>query len=194
MTTVNNFLQDNFKSFDDLSRIDTLLADVCAKQDALQLQFVSSQKELLRFRSETLKQYEESLYRINELQDSKSRIYKLILSDADKHSSDDGLQTLYEQMNQLEVIELAKGYLQTLVEIMDLQESTSHSIQSDPGKALSSYNKLRDIVATLVWKNEQSEEAAVHLVAYAQSQLKQLWDSMQSILRGYGIGFLAANL
>jgi len=75
-----------------------------------------------------------------------------------------------------------------------LQESTSHSIQSDPGKALSSYNKLRDIVATLVWKNEQSEEAAVHLVAYAQSQLKQLWDSMQSILRGYGIGFLAANL
>ena len=69
-------------------------------------------------------------------------------------------------------------------------EEAWKQIDSNPKAALLPYKKLQHLSKDLKTRNQETEEAAVHLVDHVERTSSELWDSMKEKLSGEFQGIL----
>lgn len=85
-------------------------------------------------------------------------------------------------MKKLRQVDLAREYVELLVEIDNLSKEARKHLPENPKDALRPYTQLKELAGSMKKLQEPAEGAAVHLVNYVDQASTRLWDQMKKIM------------
>jgi hypothetical protein len=95
---------------------------------------------------------------------------------------EDAVARLKGPMKKLRQVDLAREYVDLLVEVDNLAKEARKHLPENPKASLRPYTQLKELACALRELQEPAEGAAVHLVNYVDQTSARLWDQMKKIM------------
>ena len=94
-------------------------------------------------------------------------------------TSDDAVQTFDSSMENLQKLDVARGYIELLTEVENLSSQARRNFKISPKAALQPYLRLQNLVNALKEAQPAAEDAAPHLIDHVDQTARTLWKQMR---------------
>ena len=122
------------------------------------------------------------LQRAKEFELQQSNVYKRLMIVTSSDTPEEAVGRLKGPMKKLRQVDLAKEYVELLMEVDNLTKDARSHLPENPKEALRPYTQLKELATSLKKLQESAEGAAVHLVSYVDQTSTRLWDQMKKIM------------
>ncbi|KAL9130908.1 MAG: hypothetical protein Q9217_001011 [Psora testacea] len=192
---VNDFLDDKLQTSADLASIDTLLEDVKKQQALLQQQvwmvslhhgslltnmkLEEARATLEKATTASKTHTQELLERAQAFQRQQSVVDRRLMIVTQSETSDDAVKKFESNMESLQRLDIAQGYMELLTEVEHLSSDARANFRKSPQAALQPYLRLQHLVNALKEAQPAAEDAAPHLVDHVDRTCQILWRQMK---------------
>ncbi|KAK6332816.1 hypothetical protein TWF696_002838 [Orbilia brochopaga] len=179
---VYDYLNDKIQTSADLKSLDSLLDALRNQHNLLRQQLDKVNDDLSAAETEQKQHASTVLTKSHDYLQRQTEIDNRLDAVRTSSTISDVVANYRRNLNRLQQLEVAKGYITILQAVNILKEQTQAVIASDPRAALVPYHTLQQIAGQLRQKHAVAEGAAVHLVEYVEQATAQLWDDMKERL------------
>lgn len=179
---IEDYLNDKFQTTSDFTTIDALLSKLHEQQGLLRQQLEQARESLRDIDNDVLRRNEALQKRAQNFQNEQIDIDRRLKIITQSEVSDDAVQRFDDKMKKLRRIELAEGYMRTLVEIEQLGTHTKESLKNDPEQATRLCVQLSQLYDDLQSAQGPAEGAAPHLADLALEHKKSSTREVQGYL------------
>lgn len=122
------------------------------------------------------------LQRAREFEQQQSNVHNRLMIVTTSDTPEDAVERLKAPMEKLRKVDLAREYVELLVEVDNLTKDARKHLPQSPKDALKPYTQLKELAGSLKKLQESAEGAAVHLVNYVDQTSTRLWEQMKKIM------------
>jgi hypothetical protein len=120
--------------------------------------------------------------RAKEFEQHQSNAYRRLMIVTSSDTPEEAVGRLKGPMKKLRQVDLAREYVELLVEVDNLTKDARKSLPNNPKEALRPYTQLKELASSLRKLQEPAEGAAVHLVNHVDQTSTRLWEQMKKIM------------
>lgn len=120
--------------------------------------------------------------RAKEFEQQQSNVNNRLMIVTSSDTPEDAVARLKGPMKKLQQVDLAKEYIELLVEVGNLSKDARKHLPENPKEALRPYTQLKELASSLKKLQEPAEGGAIHLVNHVDQTSTRLWDQMKKIM------------
>ncbi|KAL9611826.1 MAG: hypothetical protein Q9167_003553 [Letrouitia subvulpina] len=177
---VEDYLNDKIQTYADLANLDSLLENVTHQQSLLKQQLQKAELELENATRASQEYSDRVLHQVQEFSDQQADIDRHLLELTGSQTSDDAIEKFNADFMALRRLDVARGYLELLVEVDRLSADARSNFKASPQAALEPYLKLQNFSTALKAAQPAAEGAAPHLIDHVEQSAQSLWSSVKS--------------
>jgi len=122
------------------------------------------------------------LQRAKEFEQQQNSVNSRLMIVTASDTPEEAVARLKGPMKKLWQVDLAREYVELLVEVNKLAKDARMHLPDNPKEALRPYTQLKELAGSLKKLQEPAEGAAVHLVNHIDQMSTRLWDEMKKIM------------
>ncbi|KAL9043552.1 MAG: hypothetical protein Q9214_003265, partial [Letrouitia sp. 1 TL-2023] len=166
---LEDYLNDKIQTYADLANLDSVLENLQKAELELENATKASQEYSTRI-----------LHQAQEFSNQQADIDRRLLKLTGSQTSDDAIEKFNADFTALRRLDVARGYLELLVEVDKLSADARSNFKVSPQAALKPYLELQDLATALKAAQPAAEGAAPHLIDHVEQMAQMLWSNMKS--------------
>ncbi|RDW63962.1 hypothetical protein BP5796_10464 [Coleophoma crateriformis] len=179
---LEDYLNDKLQTALDFENLDSLIQNVEIQKTQLQEQLRDATSRLAASKEASEQHTQSVLARTASFKEHQNSIQKRLSVVTNSDTATEAVQRFRGPMEKLRRVELAQAYVELLSEIDKLSEEARDHLPNDPKSALRPYTRIKELGLALHESQDSVEGAGVHLVAYVDKRIAELWNEMRRIL------------
>ncbi|KAI4165025.1 MAG: hypothetical protein LQ342_001301 [Letrouitia transgressa] len=177
---IEDYLNDKIQTYADLANIDSVLENVTHQQSLLKQQLQKAELELENALKASQEHSTRILHQAQEFSAQQADIDRRLLELTGSQTSDNAIEKFNADLTALRRLDVARGYLELLVEVDKLSADAQSYFKVSPQAALEPYLELQNLATALKAAQPAAEGAAPQLIYHVEQTAQTLWNNMKS--------------